>query len=946
MNNPIAVTHGATGGDIEWVTEAAKTYSITLTFDVATFTFNIPNEVNSQITTRVYNGSLPGPTLRFQRGNQYQVTLINTLGAEDSTNPTQDNVPKDINTTNIHVHGLHIGGMVPGDNVFMSIGPGDQHTYVYNIPCSHSGGTFFYHPHHHGSTEYQVGHGAGGVLIIDDDPIEGLPTWYTSMNELIFFITHVDIPKLTNRWKHNVNNPLLVDNVWERTPADNSRNDEKTNLYLVNGQFKPNICVTAGEWIKLRFAHIEIDSPRLYYIGTGSDGCMVKLLARDGVIVHGSNNQAPRDVSNVIWLTQSSRADVAVYCPGHASNDITYNIYSGHNGNQQEEIIATLQVIGQPITAPELTPFTPIRPNYLTNLIDYTGAFQQYNNNDFWDNVRITGSSVAGNTFVDETNYLQNIAINSVNEWRITKGTVGGVHPFHMHVNHFQMVQNNLANDANRDTNYDPPTGYHEIGDFYDTLYGEGHIRFKTDLWAGTVAFHCHIPRHGDQGAIGTVNIVDGCDNSYGNIGAADSCTYVDTCSSTYAPSNPSVSPTNSPTIPTISATDAPTYDPNHKPNFFIFVADDLSFLHEWDETIPPNGPFGDGNTVNYFSGTRSDGSSLTPTIDLLRDEGVIFPRIWSAGPKCAPARYALLTGRQTSRSKWAQFKTVDGSSLNPPGSEGTTITVPYSKLYDTDNHENIAYILQNELSTPKPYYTAAIGKWHVMSSSDDQFGCSDLNTQSNGNKYSLCTEWIKDNQGFDFVDGWYDGNIDATANYGHNPEWMVHKTKEAISNAQTADNPFFIYFAATLTHSPDVYTSLSNSNGINKTPAGSVSNLNHGMTSRSTLKDIVDNASGGAPDKAAGYIWIDEQLKAIISHLRDIGELDYTFFIFTNDHGMGAKASLYEQGTRVLQFVRYPPKFGTSQTILPNDFIVSHLDITAQYLIWLVMMQFQMNIL
>ena len=46
-----------------------------------------------------------------------------------------------------------------------AIGPGENHTYRYNIPCNHAGGTFWWHPHHHGATHLQVSGGAAGHSI-------------------------------------------------------------------------------------------------------------------------------------------------------------------------------------------------------------------------------------------------------------------------------------------------------------------------------------------------------------------------------------------------------------------------------------------------------------------------------------------------------------------------------------------------------------------------------------------------------------------------------------------------------------------------------------------------------------------------------------------------------------------------------------------------------------
>merc|ERR1712013_194175 len=52
---------------------------------------------------------------------------------------------------------------------------------------------------------------------------------------------------------------------------------------------------------------------------------------------------------------------------------------------------------------------------------------------------------------------------------------------------------------------------------------------------------------------------------------------------------------------------------------------------------------------------------------------------------------------------------------------------------------------------------------------------------------------------------------------------------------------------------------------------------------------------------------------------------------MLSNDHGMEAKGLLYQQGTRIFNFVRYPPRFGKDgPNVLPPDFVVSNVDMAA----------------
>jgi L-ascorbate oxidase len=69
----------------------------------------------------------------------------------------------------LHSHGLWVSPSGNSDNVLLSINPKVEFEYEYNIPADHPAGTFWYHPHRHGSTAIQVGSGMAGALIIRGD---------------------------------------------------------------------------------------------------------------------------------------------------------------------------------------------------------------------------------------------------------------------------------------------------------------------------------------------------------------------------------------------------------------------------------------------------------------------------------------------------------------------------------------------------------------------------------------------------------------------------------------------------------------------------------------------------------------------------------------------------------------------------------------------------------
>ena len=94
--------------------------------------------------------TLPGPTLKMHDNTVINVTIVNELIGEPAENvphyPLNDEY-KDMDVTNVHVHGLHVPPHI--DDILVRINPNSKaHSYPYNISY-HYPGTFWYHAHHH-----------------------------------------------------------------------------------------------------------------------------------------------------------------------------------------------------------------------------------------------------------------------------------------------------------------------------------------------------------------------------------------------------------------------------------------------------------------------------------------------------------------------------------------------------------------------------------------------------------------------------------------------------------------------------------------------------------------------------------------------------------------------------------------------------------------------------
>jgi len=133
--------------------------------------YNPATQTYDRVRLRSYNGTdvapdtpFVTPTIEAAPGNTVRIELDNQLPVDPACTSanTAMNTPHCFNGTNLHAHGLWVSPTGNGDNVLLSINPGAQFGYEYNIPRDHPAGTYWYHTHRHGSTALQVSSGMAG----------------------------------------------------------------------------------------------------------------------------------------------------------------------------------------------------------------------------------------------------------------------------------------------------------------------------------------------------------------------------------------------------------------------------------------------------------------------------------------------------------------------------------------------------------------------------------------------------------------------------------------------------------------------------------------------------------------------------------------------------------------------------------------------------------------
>jgi bilirubin oxidase len=398
-----------------------------------------------------YNDSFPGPLIELQEGQRVAIDFTNQLGL-DST---------------VHWHGLPVPADQDGGPMD-PVAPGATRRYAFDVPVG-SAGTYWYHPHAHGTTTLQIGHGLAGALIVRAaaDPLDAYP-------ELTLMITAL---ALDQRGQVAAGTASMM-GMGTMSAAGGE--------LLVNGQRLPVHAMAPGSSERWRIINATADR----YLRLALDGHRFAVVGTDGGLL------AEPLAGLTEWLlAPAQRVELVVDIAARQSARYAFRDlgYAGATMNGPGGELMTVETGRVPMPAPlalpaslrsiaDLGPVTARQRVVLsTPRMGMMGPFL------------INGKSFAMNRVDLET------MVGRVELWDLVNTTFMD-HPIHIHGTQFQVVGRTARGVA-------APIAYPAWLDTVNVPAGET-VTIKTrQTMPGKRMFHCHLLPHEDAGMMAVLEV-------------------------------------------------------------------------------------------------------------------------------------------------------------------------------------------------------------------------------------------------------------------------------------------------------------------------------------------------------------------------------------------------------------------------------------------------------
>jgi FtsP/CotA-like multicopper oxidase with cupredoxin domain len=351
--------------------------------------------------------------------------------------------------------------------------PGKSYDVEITLPADHTRGTYWYHPHHHGSADVQVASGMAGAIIVEGD-FADVPE-IAQARERVMLLSEVVFDAYA-----------MVEDFGTLFP------EEATRFLAINGQRRPTIDMRPGEVQRWRLVGSQYQNNMLLEL----DQHRLNVIAYDGIQL-GSLQEMKH-----LLMAPGQRADVLVQAGGPGTYELNAMPYDqGHPSPTGP--LARVVVAGEPLpmklpAALPKPPLETIRDSEITGRRTLVfGAIEPQNNiAEHWREYTFT---VDGKAF-DPARIDQRVRLGAVEEWTIRNTHRHDDHMFHIHTNPFQVIEIGGQPQADltwRDTVVVPRPA----------KGGSTVIRSRFLDYTGVFMMHCHMMNHEELGMMQAVEV-------------------------------------------------------------------------------------------------------------------------------------------------------------------------------------------------------------------------------------------------------------------------------------------------------------------------------------------------------------------------------------------------------------------------------------------------------
>ncbi len=408
-----------------------------------------------------FNGQIPGPTIEARPGDHVRIRFTNSLPEP----------------TNLHYHGLHVPPTGIADNSFLEIAAGESLTYEFDLPASHPGGTFWYHPHMHESVARQISRGLAGVFIVRGE-LDQIPE-IADAPEAVLILQDFGLDSGGRPVE-----PGLMQRMIGR----------EGDLVTVNGQVNPPIRIQRDGWIRLRilnasssrFYRLRLEEHPLYLIAVDG-GALPATEEHDEILL------SPGESIEV--MVRGARPEGSYRLLSLPYNRGGMGMMGGMGGTPSRSIVlATVIYEGQADRTWSL-------PQRLVS-IDPLPAPSVRRSFQLGQGMGMGMMGGGGMTFTingrafNPNRIDTRVVLNSVEDWEFINPMMMD-HPMHIHTNPFQVIGSDGL----------PIRAWKDVV----LVRANSRIRVRTAFrdFAGKAMYHCHILDHEDLGMMGLLEIQD-----------------------------------------------------------------------------------------------------------------------------------------------------------------------------------------------------------------------------------------------------------------------------------------------------------------------------------------------------------------------------------------------------------------------------------------------------